>query len=443
MKMHVTAAVLSLCNLVAAAQEGTDKSSDLATERGPLQILVALIGDPSDEVLNQAEETHVALLKTGQSPVTATYALSLIYTQEQQYDSAVKSLESLSNDAKYAPPIVRLRLYLALERGERSLAEKLVLLLRSQVDNSDSPLLERIDSARLLGGIISTIQPGSANTLSPVVVNETIREMTAAKETKISTGFRQAQSEAAKRREKLNSLVAIPGDKANAEQSLKEIAAEQAAATNGLQPLKASLAATIRENQKAQSELTGQIRLLAKQIRQIEKEWRLETSGRPRQPVRPTEPRSNRPSPPAGNDPNGNANYQRALDAYHSDSRAYDAKLRQYNEEQRTYPQRLQVWQQFDQQRRGNLRNARQKVEAEVATARGLEKERDKKADELRDEVKRQQATLQDLVLKALLLRNIVAGADGQGTRNLLNRPSNYDLLSYPAERQRLLQSTR
>src|SRR6478752_1740911 len=115
MMTHVTVAVLSLCSLLAAAQERTDKSADSATERSPLQALIALIGAPSDETVKEAAKMHAEILKTGQSPVAATYALSLIYTQDQQYDSAIKLIDSLPNEAKYEPPIMRLRLYLALE----------------------------------------------------------------------------------------------------------------------------------------------------------------------------------------------------------------------------------------------------------------------------------------------------------------------------------------
>lgn len=433
MRMLAATVILSLCNLVAAEQVGTIT----AAKSDPLQVLIALVGESSAEGLKEAEEANAALLKIGKPATAATYALALIYTRENRYEDAVKTLDSLPNDAKLVPPIIRLRLYLALERGEKRLAESLIPLLQSQVDNDKTPLSERLDSARLLGGIVGAISPTDIAALSPEVVCETVRGLTDAKEAKISNVFRSAQSEASKRRAKLTLLVAEAGDKANVEQALLATEKEESAAIESLRTTKDKFTVANRENQKLHNELTGPLRKLGQQIRKIEHEWELPTPGRPQEPQKPREVRE--PQRPTGNDPNAAAEYQRKLrDYYH-----YLDALRDYPRKLEIYRQYLQMWQQIDQQRRANLRTARQAAETEVATVRDPEQKSQQKIDELREETKSQETALQDIQLKLIALRNISIGAGGEENRSLLSRPSNYGLLSFPAERQRLLQATR
>ena len=421
--------------VVGSALVAVSASAQAPRLEGPFAVLVDLVATDAPDAVRQAEAAHAALSKEGQPPVASSYALALVCVRVGHLDQAAQVLDALPTQAKYAPPVLRLRLYLAIERDEPALAARLVPMIKDQALGDQSADQEKVQSARLLGGIIGATAAGETRMLPEALVNATVSDLSSAADANVKSAFRLAQSEAAKRREKMAALVAASREAAGGQKILDEAVAEQAKTAAALEAAKEKLTATIRDNKDADGEAKGKLRQLSQHVRDLEREWKLETPGRPRQPMKPKEPVE--PRRPSGK--NDQSDYDRAMDRYRAELRDYRRDLAKYNEDLRTYQQRLENWQQQDKARREKLQAERKQTDDEIGVTRKAQKDRDQAEDDVRDEIKRHTAAAQELDAKVTLLRAIASGAATK--EGWLSRPSHYGLLSFSAERQRLLQA--
>lgn len=425
--------------VLAAQTAGTTSDPSPPRQAGPHQQLIHLVGTDAPDALKQAEAAHAALLQLGPVPTAASYALALIYVRENRLDLSAKTLDALANQVKLAPPILRLRLYLALEREEKELALRLVVLLKDQVLGDEGSDPEKVQTAKLLGGVLGALPDDGGRLLPLPEVHATFQALESASNKNVVSAFRLAFSEAAKRRKELQAFQITYPDREAAQKALTAALAERSQAERSMQETKTKLTTTIQDNKEADGEAADQLRQLAKQSRDLEQEWRLETPGRPQQPTRPIEPRGP-PKRPSGKDSKYDANdYKRDVEKYEKEMRSYRAALQRFNQEAATFPDRLRAWQEKDRQRREQLKADGKQVDDKIAATREADKARDKAVDGQRLEIKRQTMAMQDLELKLQLLRSVASGeAERDGW---ISRPSNHGLLSFAAERQRLMQA--
>lgn len=415
--------------LLAAFISGLLAAAAASAADTPLHELIELLDDPAPEALAHAETIYGELTKDGASSVKGAYALALLCTREQKFDRAVELLGALPNEAKRTLPVLRLRLWLALEREEQEMAQRVLALALEHCNHAELAESERLETVRLLGGIAGAIPAGDAATLPAASITSIVKTFSDPTDQKSSGVFRSAQQSASKRRRQLGDLVAeLKRDQEAGVGRLKEAETEREKVAKSRTDAEAALTAKIADNREAEKERASQAREFSRQSKTIKDQWNTETPGRPRAP-RPV----TNPGPIPRPDKEGRTGLQEKIE-HRRDVAEYEKYLR----EAREFPAKLANWRQKDEARRTDLLQQRAALDAQVTEAKDATLARTAEVDQLRREIAAQQAAARDLEVKVRLLRAVtVAEGAGEG-REVLNRPSAYDLLSIPAERQRL-----
>lgn len=388
--------------------------------------LVELLDEHSPDLLTKAEGIYAKLPKDGAAHFKATYALALVATREGQLDRAVEVLGLLPNEEKKQPPVLRLRLWLALERDEAAIAQRLFAMLREMIDNPKVAESDRLEAARLLGGVCGISPDGDIN-LPDDLIARSIKSLPAATENKVTSAFRQAQSATGKRRKQLQEIIEESKDAAAAKDRLTEAEAEREKLENAIVQGGQDLGKRIVDDREADKIQTAEMKKLRKLEDALSKAWNSVTEGYPKEPKPPK-------APSKGKDDKDRPSA--------SEQREYERDLRAYEKEVREYPAKLQAWQIKDQYRRAKLRESMAENQAELARQRAEAKTRAQETNQMRAEVTKQRNQIHDVELQLRLLRTAVSVQD-VGEEVILRRPSSYELLSFPLERQNLLNSLR
>jgi hypothetical protein len=266
--------------------------------------------------------------------------------------------------------------------------------------------------------------------------------MTASSDQRISFEFRQAQQAALKRRQELSSLInQAANDRPAAATRLSEMESEQVNFDKAVKASEATLAETIRNNRTEDQKLTAHKRKLTASAKALQREANLETPGKPKFPSKPPPPKGIVEKSPSTL-PSKLGGFEKTYPSP-AEQRRYEQDMEAYQQAVLDYPAKLRDWNLKDDARRADLKNQMSALNKELTDALAEDKTRTKQADKIRDDIAAQQSQARDLALRIRVSKAALVASNTDDPARMLQRPSSYDLISYPTERQRLLQASR
>jgi hypothetical protein len=397
-------------------------TAPIAADDSPLRQLVVALTDPAGP--KAAREWFDRLPAAGPERTLGIYAMSLHLAQAGDCAAARDLLASLAGTASNAVPVLRMRLYLALESGDdeaaRWVSESLVKVLpQASLASSEAVLM-----ARMLGALA-----GSSDDNSPLGNGDWSKIEDAlsgrSEEEHCLNHYRAAQKKAQNRKAVLIDFAKSLGS--NEPAILMELQHSLLQECEGLtqeldaeeENLKAAIAARRKEKER--------VGTLAAKHNKWTAESRKPTPGKPILPDAPAQP-----GMMAGKTTEATETaYQAAVDRYENALRDYEVQLV-------VFRRTLQLWAQKDRARRELIARTLEGLKPELEDAREQEKN-------LSEEVVALRKKLADLHAwqdeKAAALRLVqLLGSSGTAPDRLLCRPSLYGALSLESEQQRLLQ---
>jgi hypothetical protein len=208
----------------------------------------------------------------------------------------------------------------------------------------------------------------------------------------------------------------------------------------------------IKERSEDERRIVDELQELRKKLfdenKNLNKQLKTETPGRPIPPLPPTQPRE-----PKLTYVEDKATGRRVLDPrsdrekreYEREMREFRAKANDYQIEFKNYQVRLSAWQIQDQQRRAAIKSQQQQIEGSIAIK---DNEIDVTKKRMREgvfaelkEAESQQSELSEVVLISQFA--LADKLDTSGKPKSCIRPSRFDLIDFTAEEARLLRALR
>jgi hypothetical protein len=441
-KAPYVSSIIGLFLLMPMVASAADRDIELTKS------LIALIKQSNAPERDRIEEIIAQIPTEAPCRPVAAQAGAIVYIQQGRFAEARKCLQS--NPAKGASLQLneqRLKLWSLLEEesteGTEGVFKDVVRLAlsKSLENNEHTSLIEQLGT---LVGMLQTEENPKAISI------KTIEQAKNALETRVSKSHTSrflGQWEKSKQRGMAIKARVAEFQSLDAEEAKRIVGALEAELEN-----KNNSVSSINDRNEEERRIVDELEELRKNLfdenKDLIKQLKKETPGRPIPPVAPTQPR--KPNLTYVED---KATGRRVLDPrsdrekrqYEREMREYETSARNYQNEFHNFQERLSAWQAQDQQRRAAIKSQQQQIEVavdikdkEIEVAK--KKVREGVFAELK-EAESQQSELSEVVLISQFA--LADKLDTSGKPKSCIRPSRFDLIDFTAEEARLLRALR
>lgn len=406
------------------------------------QKLVQLVDSLAADAPEQAEAAYAA---AGKGDLRSAYAIALIRTRHGDYKSAAAALDALANTDKRQPAILRLRLWLALELGEDSKASHIFQAIARQIGDDAIRNPERLEAVKTLAAVtvLMVALPPESAPIGPDILRLGELAVKKARQESYATTFASYRKSTQERMQSIKGIAEEMGAKdaadrremiARCQHDYEELSGAVTAAEVAIDEARTENRAKLDEEAEPLEDLKHRRRLLIK-------EALIETPGKPAEPRKPDVPE--KPDPPRRKDEKekrSEREYQRELEQFRKDEASYHDRLAQYERDRVTYPRRLAEWEDKDRIRRAEIARQQMEVDAGIEGIESTRKARQAAIATQRREMETREQAAGDLWLEVGLLKSLSTGDFAAAAQRVPARPSSYKLISYSAERKRIMQ---
>ena len=441
-KAPYVSSIIGLFLLMPMVASAADRDIELTKS------LIALIKQSNAPERDRVEEIIAQIAEESPCRPVAAQAGAIVYIQGGRFPEARRCLQS--NPAKGASLQLneqRLKLWSLLEEesteGTEGVFKDVVRLAlsKSLENNEHTSLIEQLGT---LVGMLQTEENPKAISI------KTIEQAKNALETRVSKSHTSrflGQWEKSKQRGMAIKARVAEFQSLDAEEAKRIVGALEAELEN-----KNNGIIAIKERSEDERRIVDELQELRKKLfdenKNLNKQLKTETPGKPRPPLPPTQPRE-----PKLTYVEDKATGRRVLDPrsdrekreYEREMREFRAKANDYQIEFKNYQVRLSAWQIQDQQRRAAIKSQQQQIEGSIAIK---DNEIDVTTKRMREgvfaelkEAESQQSELTEVVLIAQFA--LADKLDTSGKPKSCIRPSRFDLIDFTAEEARLLRALR
>jgi hypothetical protein len=432
-------------------------------ERTTVVELIKLVNvQPVDQTQN-AEKLFSSLPKESPYRTIASQSLAIIYIRANRYSDAWKALATLPSEAKQKTDSLsmgtaRLRVWLLLEAQSKASAEKEFKQCVLQAIDKSASDADRKQCIEWLASAIGLLQSAEEDScVSPETVDKAHkaleRDATEVTKTRIHEQIDSAKSWAAELTERFSEFDVLGVEKAEALQMKHQSEFQEAKLELE------SLRKEMKEQDREKDSIDDQRKQLVRVRNEIIRQFNLETPGKPVFPIAPKQPK--RPSLPRTVYKTDNRTGQRVEDenATRREKDDYDAQLKKYREEERTYnekrmkfeqdsqtyPARLQAWTDRDAARRQDLQAKKLSTEQEIAgklnALKAIQDSIQAGPGAERKSLSQKMESLERTSAIAFIALKFLKSDDAKS--KTLFRPSNFELLDLEWEATRLQKNLR
>jgi hypothetical protein len=441
-KAPYVSSIIGLFLLMPMVASAADRDIELTKS------LIAAIKQSDAPERSRVEETLAQIPTEAPCRPVAAQAGAIVYIQQGRFAEArncLKSSPALGGSMQLNEH--RLKLWALLEEestdGTEGVFKDVVrLALSKSLENNEHTLL--IEQLGTLVGMLQTEENPKAISI------KTIEQAKNALESRVSKSHASrfiGEWEKSKQRGMAIKAKVAEFQSLDAEEAKRTVNALEAELEN-----KNNSVSSINDRNEEERRIVDELEELRKNLfdenKDLIKQLKKETPGRPIPPVAPTQPR--KPNLTYVED---KATGRRVLDPrsdrekrqYDREMREFRAKANDYQIEFKNYQVRLSAWQIQDQQRRAAIKSQQQQIEVavdikdkEIEVAK--KKVREGVFAELK-EAESQQSELSEVVLISQFA--LADKLDTSGKPKSCIRPSRFDLIDFTAEEARLLRALR
>jgi hypothetical protein len=441
-KAPYVSSIIGLFLLMPMVASAADRDIELTKS------LIAAIKQSDAPERSRVEETLAQIPTEAPCRPVAAQAGAIVYIQQGRFAEArncLKSSPALGGSMQLNEH--RLKLWALLEEestdGTEGVFKDVVrLALSKSLENNEHTLL--IEQLGTLVGMLQTEENPKAISI------KTIEQAKNALESRVSKSHASrfiGEWEKSKQRGMAIKAKVAEFQSLDAEEAKRMVSALEAELEN-----KNNSVSSINDRNEEERRIVDELEELRKNLfdenKDLIKQLKKETPGRPIPPVAPTQPR--KPNLTYVED---KATGRRVLDPrsdrekrqYDREMREFRAKANDYQIEFKNYQVRLSAWQIQDQQRRAAIKSQQQQIEVavdikdkEIEVAK--KKVREGVFAELK-EAESQQSELSEVVLISQFA--LADKLDTSGKPKSCIRPSRFDLIDFTAEEARLLRALR
>jgi hypothetical protein len=425
----------------------SNTSSVLGNDSSQVRALISLVASDEAGQWDQAAKIFQAFPADSKWKAEASQAMAIIDIRQRKFSEAWKLLSGQSASVASAHASLRighekLMLWLQLEANLADKTESQFQRLLTIATNKDTREFDRRDLCYFLGSVTGMLKSDQNQKLVAVATLDKTQTALESLESELAAyqfklGLQAAEQWAEVLESRIQEFSTVGNDKSRSlldsiQKELEEAIAKRLETKDDL-----------REATHLKTALENEAKKLRANQKGLEKAWKTETPGRPREPSRPSQPRKPRTeykkdSKTGQQVPDTNANRANERE-YERDLAEYRSDLRRYESDKASYPARLAAWEQVDAARRDQLLAQKKAVDEELAAkASVVEKSRAESKEQL--ELSKGLVEAEKQARRSVAIASVAFQYSNSGNRagKSLIRPSNFQLLDFESEVVRL-----